>query len=529
MEAYAIAQKDAFEEANAQFEQIKAQLRSREAIRMEHSALEGLLQREGGELLRRLFQAHLDLRSGEEQEQGLGSSVVGADGVRRAHRRVTERSLMTLFGPVWVERVAYGAPGHGSLHPLDAGLNLPVELASHGVCERVAEEAAQGSFDETVRSIERTSGAKVAKRQAEEATVRAAADFDAFYASRDAAAEPDPTGGVVVVSVDGKGVVMRPEDLRAPTRRAAARRRSKLKSRRSKGEKSSSKRMATVATVYTIAPFERTPEDIVGELHGPEEVGGRAVRPRPEHKRVWASVVREPAEVIAEVIAEAFREARRRDPAGEKAWVALVDGNAKQIELLGEAAERDGVSLTIVLDVIHVLEYLWAAAWALHPEGSAEGEAWVTERLERILRGPASQVAAGMRRSATRRGLSAQRREPIDRCARYLLNHRELLRYDVALAAGFPIATGVIEGACRHLVKDRMDLTGARWRLRSAEAVLRLRSLRSSGDFSAYWRFHLEQERQRNHVARYAAGRIPRVRQRPSRRSTPRGHLRRVK
>jgi hypothetical protein len=527
MGAYAIARKDAFEEANAQFEQIKAQLRSREAVRMEHSALEGLLQSEGSELLRRLFQAHLDLRSREEQEQGLRIAVVGADGVRRPHRRVTERSLMTLFGPVRVERVAYGAPGHRSLHPLDAGLNLPVELASHGVRERVAEEAAKGSFDETVSSIERTTGAKVAKRQVEEATVRAAADFDAFYASREAAAEPDPTGSIVVVSVDGKGVVMRPEDLRAPTRRAAARRRSKLKKRRSKGEKSSSKRMATVATVYTIAPFARRPEDIVGELHGPEESAARAVRPRPEHKRVWASVVREPPEVIA----EAFREARRRDPAGEKTWVALVDGNATQIELLQEAAERDGVSLTIVLDVIHVLEYLWAAAWALHPEGSAEGEAWVTERLERILCGQAIQVAAGMRRSATRRGLSAAKREPIDRCARYLLSHRELLRYDVALAAGFPIATGVIEGACRHLVKDRMDLTGARWRLRSAEAVLRLRSLRSSGDFDAYWRFHLEQERQRNHVARYAAGRIPRVGQRPNpnRRSTRRGHLRRVK
>ena len=292
MGAYATAHEDAFEEANAQFEQIKARLGSREAIGMEHSALEGLLQSEGGELLRRLFQAHLDLRSQEEQERGLRIAVVGADGMRRTHRRVTERSLMTLFGPVRVERVAYGAAGHGSLRPLDAGLNLPVELASHGVRERVAEEAAKGSFDETVRSIERTSGARVAKRQVEEATVRAAADFDAFYASREEAAEPVPTGSIVVVSVDGKGVVMRQEDLRTPTRRAAARRRSKLKKRRSKGEKSSSKRMATVATVYTIAPFERTPEDIVGELHGPEEEpAGRAVRPRPEHKRVWASVV----------------------------------------------------------------------------------------------------------------------------------------------------------------------------------------------------------------------------------------------
>jgi len=525
VEAYAIVPEDVFEKANAQYERIKAQLRSPEAARMEHGALEKQLQKDGWDLLRLLLQGHLDLRAWEEREQGLRDSVVGADGVKRTHRRATERSLMTIFGPVQVERVAYGARGHESLHPIDAGLNLPPERASHGVCERVAEEAAQNSFDETVATIERTTGAQIAKRQVEQAVVRAAEDFDAFYETRTAAEDLAETSSILVVSVDGKGVVMRQEDLREGTRKAATTRQSKLKKRRSRGEKSNAKRMATVATVYTIAPFERTVEDIVGELDGVEAAAQRAVRPRPEHKRVWASVAKEPAEVVA----EAFAEARRRDPDRKKRWVALVDGNAKQLELLQEAAEREGVSLTILLDGIHVVEYLWKATWALHPEGSAEGEAWVSERLGRILCGQSSEVAAGMRRSATRRGLSVKKREPIDRCARYLLNHREFLRYDLALPQGFPIATGVIEGACRHLVKDRMDLTGARWRLESAEAVLRLRSLRSSGDFDAYWRFHLEQERKRNHNARYAAGRIPRVRCRQEKNSKRRGHLRRVK
>jgi len=96
----------------------------------------------------------------------------------------------------------------------------------------------------------------------------------------------------------------------------------------------------------------------------------------------------------------------------------------------------------------------------------------------------------------------------VDKCANYLLKYAEFLRYDQYLVSGLPIATGVIEGACRHLIKDRMDLTGARWSLQGAEAVLRLRSLRSSGDFEEYWRFHEKEELERNHVTRYA-GPIP--------------------
>ena len=133
---------------------------------------------------------------------------------------------------------------------------------------------------------------------------------------------------------------------------------------------------------------------------------------------------------------------------------------------------------------------------------------WVQERLLRILRGEACLVAAGIRRSATRRKLTPDNRENVDQCADYLLNHASSLHYDECLAAGFPIATGVIEGACRHLVSDRMDLTGARWSLAGAEAVLRLRALRSSGDFDEYWRFHEQCEYERNHASRYADGKV---------------------
>ena len=126
-----------------------------------------------------------------------------------------------------------------------------------------------------------------------------------------------------------------------------------------------------------------------------------------------------------------------------------------------------------------------------------------------MLRGKAVHVAAGIRRSATKRGLAAAARKPADKCADYLLKYAGYLRYHEYLAAGLPISTGVIEGACRHLVKDRMDITGARWDLICAEAVLKLRALRSSGDFDEYWTFHERLEQQRNHAERYANAEIP--------------------
>jgi hypothetical protein len=154
---------------------------------------------------------------------------------------------------------------------------------------------------------------------------------------------------------------------------------------------------------------------------------------------------------------------------------------------------------------------VWKAAGALFPGQELEQDRWTRAHLLEILRGKASLMAAGMRRSATLREMPVASRKPVDDCADYLLHYSPYLQYDKALAEGIPIATGVIEGACRHLVEDRMNLTGARWSLTCAEAVLRLRALRSSHDFDAYWKFHEQQEYERHHASRYADHRVPKT------------------
>lgn len=251
---------------------------------------------------------------------------------------------------------------------------------------------------------------------------------------------------------------------------------------------------------------------------------GVSARPRPEAKRVWASLTQPPAEVIG----HACEEAQRRDPQHTKQWGALVDGAPTPLGLVDAAAAASGVTLCIVLDLIHVLQSLWKAAWALHPAGAPDAETWVTVRLEQLLRGRSQYVAAGMRRSATVRGLTEEQRAPVDQCAHDLLKYADFLHDDASLAAGFPMATGVIEGACRHLVKDRMEVTGARWSLEGAEAVLRLRSLWVSGDFEAYWRVHLEQEHTRNHTTHSADGKVPMQQPQPERQGKG-AHLRLIK
>ena len=470
---------------------------SPEMLKSSHGELEQQVAAKGREFCRALIQANLDLRANAERTV----AVTDADGMVYGQVRAgCHRDLMTLFGEVVVNRVRYSAHGRTSLFPMDRDLNLPVDKYSHGIRRLVAEEAAKASYDECVKSIAGRTGTPMPKRQAEQLAVRAAKDFDAFYERQPASPDIVAADEILVLSTDMKGIVVRTEDLRPATRRAAERKpKNRLEKRLCAGEKRERKRMATVCAVYRISPHARSAEQVI---YGPWAAGVKvADPPHARDKRVFASIAKDPAEVIEEM----FREADRRDPGRRLRWVMLIDGDRTQIRRVLACAKKFGVdNMAVVQDFIHVIEYLWKAVTAFHAAGTKEAQTWVSEHAIRILHGEAAHVAAGIRRSATHRGIAGPARKAVDTCANYLLGNKTRLRYDLAMQAGLPIATGVIEGACRHLVKDRMDITGARWSLTGAEAVLFLRSLRSSGDFDEYWAFHLAQEHRRNHLDLYA-------------------------
>jgi len=210
--------------------------------------------------------------------------------------------------------------------------------------------------------------------------------------------------------------------------------------RRKKGEKANRKKMATVAAVFTQRPRIRTPEGVAAGLFD-DEPQEHTPRSRPEQKRVRASIEKTKDEVIAEAVAEMDA----RDPEGAKLRVAVTDG----------------------------------------------------ERALMILRGGVSQVVKGMRGSATKRGLTGAKRKAVDSAAGYFMRNRDRMRYDTYLATGLPIASGAVEGACKNLVKDRMERSGMRWQVPGAEAVSKLRAVKLSGDMDEYWPFHIAREQAR--------------------------------
>lgn len=499
MQPYPACPAPEFNECRAAFEAMLVGLSGAEAAGLDHSGAERRVDDEGEEVKRLVYQGFLNLCAAREKASH--APVRGADGETRTEFRPSSRPLGVLFGTVVVHRLAVVKHGvSGGLHPLDAHLNLPEGRYSCGVQREIAWGVSQTSYDAAVENLRRKSGTTIAKRQAEDLVVSFARDFRAFYFGQ--APQPECAEHLLVLTFDGSGIVMRPEGLRPETRKRAENNRRKSTAETSADvhrapDSPNRKRMAEVAAVYSLEVLSRTPEDVMRELR---RSGPRKVRPKATNKRVWASVERS----IDEVVYDAVMEALQRDTARKRRWVVLVDGDPDQIQAVKRHARSWGVDVTIVVDFIHVLGYLWNAAKVLNPDAApAVVEAWVTERAERILRGEVSRVAAGVRRSATFRALEETERTAVDKCANYLLNHKEYLRYHEYLRDGLPIATGVIEGACRSLVKDRMDITGARWGLAGAEAVLKVRSLRASGDFDEYAAFHERRELERNHLDRY--------------------------
>ncbi len=305
--------------------------------------------------------------------------MIGADGVARPHMRTSTRTVETPFwrGVCDAQTVPRGR--RAGDRSTDATLGLAEEKYTLEVRRIVAEESAKSSFDEVVELIDKRTGASVPKRQVEELTVRAAQDFDEFYTSR--LREPEASDNLLVLSFDGKGVAMRHEDLREATRKAAEATPRTLHSRLAKGEKPNRKRMAQVAAIYSLPLWRRTIADVLHGLHDQKERDAK--RPRPIDKRVWASI----EHGAQQVVDDAFAEGLRRDPEHERRWIVLVDGQQDQIKRVLRAAKKAGVEITLQLDIVHVLEYLWRAAYAFHPESSPEAEKWVEDRLLALLSG----------------------------------------------------------------------------------------------------------------------------------------------
>jgi hypothetical protein len=398
------------------------------------------------------------------------------------------RRYVSIFGEFHLTRTVYGSREGQKIAfvPLDNRLQLPESVFSYVLQDWDQGLCVEQAFGPAQSTVARILNLKQSVASLEQMNVQMAEQVTDFRENRP---QPDPAteGPILVTSGDGKGIVMRrSKDDPAPA------------AHRSKGQKASQKRMATVGTAYTVDRYVRTPEDVVAALFG--DGPKPPPRPVPCHKRVWASLPQVDADGAMcsswdIVYAWLLNEVVERNPGWTKEVVHLGDGQ----ESLWQACQDHLPERhrTDILDLLHVTPRLWQAAHVFYPEGSAAAEAFARERILRVLRGEVAGVVQGLRRMGTQWGLKGSKKKTLAQVCAYLTKNRERMRYDAYLAKGYPIASGVIEGACRHLVKDRMERAGMHWTLAGAQAMLDVRSTYVNGDWEEYQAYRIQRETQR--------------------------------
>ena len=394
--------------------------------------------------------------------------------LRRGQR--SGRAYRSIFGEVTIDRYVYETSDQGPAQaPLDGVLNLPAWKYSYLLQEWGLAFSCKEAFAEAGQTLEQLLGLGLAVGTLERLSQQVAVGVAPFRQDQPVP-PPKEEATFLVATVDCKGVPL----TRAPGVK------SKQGKRRQKGEQKTQKKMACVGAVYTIDPFVRTPEALLDEV---QRQAAAAQRPIPSHKRVQAELLDDKASLFASVA----QQIHRRQLADPKTVLFLSDGE-RALWKLQQHYLPEAIG---ILDLWHVMEYLWDGAHVFHAEGSAQAEVWVTQRLQMLLEGKVSYVIGGFRQMITKHALKGSRRKTLHRLITYFQHNGTHMRYDQYLAAGYPIGSGVAEGACRHLVKDRLERTGMRWTVEGAQAILDLRSTYLNGDWNTYWTYYTQAEHQR--------------------------------
>jgi hypothetical protein len=385
-------------------------------------------------------------------------------------------AYFSVFGKLSFDRQYFYAAGVGGLCPLDADLSLPARCYSDLLRDWSAYDATDGAYRETSTTLERILGLDLSIQSLEQVVADDACDVAAFYDRLPEALPATAIGTILVAQADGKGVPMvQPPVATTPVRLG-------------KGQKRTKKKEAIVTALYTIAPYVRTPQDVLFALMHDPGPPHAPTRPRPLQKELRATLDGKATAIKRLAQRAAIREGRHIHDR-----VALTDG----AEPLQVQMQTQLKGYTLVLDIIHATDYLWDSATALLGETHAGRTPWVRQHLEAILMGQTATVIAALALLAQQPERTARQVAALRTTIGYYQRNLAYMHYDVYLARGWPIGTGVVEGACGHLVKDRMEQAGMRWTKAGAQAMLDLRAVRLTGDWDAYWQFHREKEHER--------------------------------
>jgi hypothetical protein len=418
----------------------------------------------------------------------LGPTLTLPDGqeVRRLEELHTRR-YVSVFGEFTLARAAYGSREGQAVAfvPLDNRLQLPASPFSYLLQDWDQSLAMEQAFGQVSQTVARMLKLRQSVDSLEGMNRQMAQEV-CWFRELEVTPPPAAEGPIVVTTADCKGVVIRGQG--SPT---------VCGGQRPAGQRANQKRMAAVGAVYTIAPHVRTPAEVLAALFRDPGSEGRP-RPQPQHKHVWASLPHEgpePRRSIDVVFTWLQWEFAQRNPRLRKPTVRLCDGQEALWEACAEYLPDENA--VDILDLLHVTPRLWEAAKLLLGARSPEVIPFVRHRVGQILEGKVATVIRGLRRQATACGLGGTKKKALGRICGYLHKNRGRMRYDAYLAQGYPIASGVIEGACRHLIKDRMERAGMHWTMAGAQAMLDLRSVHIGGHWEAYLDYRIKRENER--------------------------------
>ena len=429
----------------------------------------------------------------QEQKEELPRPQVIEHTGRTLHRLPEQRTrpYVSAFGPVPFERDVYATreTQRQEVVPLDAKLGMPQSDTSYLLQKWSGRQFVKESYKESRVTLESILGFAPSVNCLEDMAAQASEHAELYF-DQQAPVDATTEAEILVATSDCKGVPMRKVDAPCGKQVDDVPHRKRLK----KGEKNGQKRMACVGGVYSVAPFRRTVEDVLNEILRKES---QAQRPKPQNKRLRAVLTREVAgeEVNAKDVVFGWlaQELQHRDPHEQRTVVAVMDGENK-LRDLQEVKIKRAIG---ILDIWHVTEYLWELAYCFYREGSDEAVAFVETYLRKLLEGKVQRVIGGIRQMATKRDLTQSKWDKVEACLSYFAARSEYMKYDEYLAAGYPIGSGVVEGACRHLVKDRMEQAGMRWRIAGAQAILSLRAIYVNDDWDAFHADRIQTEQRK--------------------------------
>jgi len=401
------------------------------------------------------------------------------------------RPYVSAFGPTPFGRDVYATreTQRQEVVPLDAKLGMPQSDTSYLLQKWSGTQFVKESYQESRGTLLGILGFAPSVNCLEDTAAAAAEHADGYFAQQ-GPVDPTTEEEILVATSDCKGVPMRKVDAPQTKQADDVPHGKRLK----KGEKNGQKRMACVGGVYSVAPFPRTVEDVLNEVLRKEK---QEQRPKPQNKRLRAVLTREvdgkevnAKDVVFDWLA---KELQQRDPHEHRTVVAVMDGESKLRDL-----QELKLSRAIgILDIWHVTEYLWKLAYCFHAEGSDKVTAFVETYLRKLLEGNVNRVIGGIRQMATKGKLPKSKWDKVEDCLTYFAARAEYMKYDEYLAAGYPIGSGVVEGACRHLVKDRMEQAGMRWRIAGAQAILSLRAIYVNEDWDAFHADRIQKEQRK--------------------------------